>query len=88
MTESNNKTIQNRFLVPTQTDLEESSKAWHRNKRYLGNGQFAYICQYIHSNGKRCTHIIEKHKSKQQRAQSTMYAWQCENVCLDESEIE
>lgn len=88
MTEIVNKSIIKRFVVPTRVDFDESSRAWRHNKRCLDNGWFAYICQYIHSsNGKRCTHIIEKYKPKQLCVLSNCYAWQYENSCQDKSEI-
>lgn len=35
-------------------DFDESSKAWRANKKYKGNGYFVYMCNYIHSDSKRC----------------------------------
>lgn len=39
-------------------DFEEASKCWRQNKKYIGNGMFAYICNHIKSNGKQCRKII------------------------------
>jgi hypothetical protein len=35
-------------------DFEEASSEWRKNKKYIGNGYFAYMCDYIHSDGKQC----------------------------------
>ena len=35
-------------------DFDEASREWRKNKKRLPNGQFVYMCNYIHSNGKRC----------------------------------
>lgn len=35
-------------------DFDEASKAWRSNKKHIGNGMFQYICEYIHSDGKKC----------------------------------
>lgn len=40
--------------MDNQIDFEEASKEWRKNKVYLGNGNFAYKCQYIHTNRKYC----------------------------------
>ena len=42
-------------------DFDDASKCWRANKKYKGNGYFVYICNYIHSNGKRCRRTIYKH---------------------------
>ncbi len=34
-------------------DFDAASAAWLLNKRKFG-GSYEYICQYIHSNGKKC----------------------------------
>lgn len=39
-------------------NFDEASIEWRKNKKYLGNGSFAYLCNYIHSNGKHCKKII------------------------------
>ncbi len=39
-------------------NFDEASFEWRKNKKYLGNGLFAYLCNYIHSNGKHCKKII------------------------------
>ncbi len=36
-------------------DFDEASREWRHNKKRLPNGQFGYVCRYIHSNGKRCS---------------------------------
>ena len=38
-------------------NFDEASLEWRKNKKYLGNGLFTYLCNYIHSNGKHCTKI-------------------------------
>ena len=37
-----------------EIDFDEASKAWRQNKISLGNGHFAYKCQYIHSDNIEC----------------------------------
>jgi DNA primase large subunit len=39
-------------------DFDKSSLEWRKNKKYLGKGLFSYLCNYIHSNGKKCKKII------------------------------
>jgi hypothetical protein len=39
-------------------DFDAASKAWRSNKKHRGKGYFLYICNYIHSNGKRCRRTI------------------------------
>jgi len=38
-------------------NFDEASFEWRKNKKYLGNGLFTYLCNYIHSNGKYCKKI-------------------------------
>ncbi len=45
-------------------DFDMASKKWRENKVYLGNGQFAYRCNYIHSNGKQCSKVVSAQKQK------------------------
>ena len=40
-------------------DFNAASVAWRANKKYLGNGMFAYCCAYIHGNGKPCRRTVE-----------------------------
>jgi len=35
-------------------NFDEASLEWRKNKKYLGNGLFTYLCNYRHSNGKHC----------------------------------
>ena len=39
-------------------NFDESSKAWRKNKIYIGNGSFNYRCSYIHKNKKICNKPI------------------------------
>jgi hypothetical protein len=39
-------------------DFDHASTCWRENKKYKGNGQFVYICEYTHTNGKRCRRTI------------------------------
>ncbi len=48
-----------------EIDFDEASRAWRKNKISLGNGYFAYRCNYIHSNGKRCSTVVSAQKMKQ-----------------------
>lgn len=41
-------------------DFDEASKEWRKNKVCLGNGYFAYRCNYIHSNGKHCNKVVSR----------------------------
>lgn len=41
-----------------EIDFDDASKCWRENKKYKGKGQFMYICNWIHSNGKRCRRTI------------------------------
>lgn len=41
--------------MDNQIDFNEASKEWRKNKVYLGHGNFAYKCQYIHTNRKQCS---------------------------------
>ena len=43
-------------MLPQIINFDEASKAWNRNKIYLGNGTYKYIskCDAITKNGKRC----------------------------------
>ena len=41
-----------------EIDFDYASKCWRENKKYKGKGYFEYICNYIHSNGKRCRRTI------------------------------
>ena len=43
-------------------DFDEASKAWRKNKIHLGNGYFAYQCNYIHSNGRQCNKVVSQQK--------------------------
>lgn len=45
--------------IPVQIDFDGASAAWRANKKYLGNGMFAYRCVYNHSNGKPCRRTVE-----------------------------
>lgn len=45
-------------------DFDAASTAWRANKRYLGNGMFAYRCSYIHSDGKLCKRVVEGQEQK------------------------
>lgn len=45
-------------LCFTAIQFDDASKCWRLNKKYKGKGQFVYICNYVHSNGKRCRRTI------------------------------
>lgn len=36
-------------------DFDQASNAWKANKKYLGNGSYAYICGRTCKNGKQCS---------------------------------
>lgn len=42
-----------------QIDFDAASRAWRANKKHLGQGVFAYLCAYVHSDGKRCRGTVE-----------------------------
>ena len=44
-------------------DFDAASIAWRANKKKMGNGWFAYKCQYFHSNGKQCSKAVESSKN-------------------------
>lgn len=35
-------------------DFDEASKAWKKNKKYIGNGMYKYICEAITKTGNNC----------------------------------
>jgi len=39
-------------------DFDYASRCWMANKKSKGKGYYVYICNYIHSNGKRCRRTI------------------------------
>ena len=40
-------------------NFEESEREWRKNKKYIGKGQFVYLCAYIHKNtNKQCRRTI------------------------------
>ena len=43
-------------------DFDEASRAWRANKVAIGRGWFAYRCQYIHTNGRRCPKVVAAQK--------------------------
>lgn len=45
-------------MLDNYIDFDEASREWRKNKRALPNGNFEYICNYIHTNGKRCRYTI------------------------------
>jgi hypothetical protein len=45
-------------------DFDEASKEWRKNKVHLGNGYFAYRCNYKHSNGRQCNKVVSRQKQQ------------------------
>jgi hypothetical protein len=45
-------------MYSVDIDFDYASKCWRQNKKYKGKGYFVYICNYVHSNGKRCRRTI------------------------------
>lgn len=45
-------------------DFNDASLQWRQNKKYLLKGNFIYICQYIHSNGKQCSKNATNYTTK------------------------
>jgi hypothetical protein len=39
-------------------DFDEASKCWRRNKKALPKGYFAYVCEYVKSNGNCCNKLV------------------------------
>ena len=59
-------------------DFDAASAAWRENKKPLGGGWFAYRCQYIHTDGKRCNRAVEA--AKKQQKYSIREDWVCKSV--------
>ena len=36
-------------------DFDYASECWKKNKKYVGNGCYKYLCQGITKKGKKCT---------------------------------
>lgn len=45
-------------MYDVNIDFDYASKCWRENKKNIGHGYFVYICNYTHSNGKRCRRTI------------------------------
>jgi hypothetical protein len=45
-------------MLDNYIDFDESSREWRKNKKKKENGQFEYICNYFHTNGKQCRRTI------------------------------
>ena len=45
-------------MLNNHIDFDEASIEWRKNKKKTKNGQFEYICSYIHTNGKQCRKTI------------------------------
>lgn len=49
--------------------------AWWANKRTIGGGACAYICAYVHSNGRRCRRIVELQDPGRHRRYAAAAEW-------------
>lgn len=58
-------------LYEVNIDFDEASKAWHANKKSIGNGQYKYICT-VEKNGIKCGKSCYKDLS---------YCWIHRNSC-------
>lgn len=47
-----------RIMFDNYIDFDEASREWRKNKKKQPNGQFVYVCNYVHSNGKQCRKIV------------------------------
>jgi hypothetical protein len=52
------------MMYKVNIDFDDASVCWRANKKYLGGGQFSYICNYIHSNNKQCRGTIYSNVKK------------------------
>ncbi len=64
-------------------DFDEASKAWRENKVALGGGCFAYKCAYVHSNGKRCKHIVSAQKPEIKYRTHPNWSSQCYQASVE-----
>jgi hypothetical protein len=44
-------------------DFDEASKAWHANKKSIGNSHYKYICEVSTKSGKQCGKVCYKCES-------------------------
>ena len=44
-------------------DFDEASKAWHANKKSIGNSHYKYICEINTKTGKQCGKVCYKCES-------------------------
>jgi hypothetical protein len=44
--------------LEVKINFDEASRLWRQNKKYIGNGKFVYICNYVNSCGKQCRRTI------------------------------
>jgi hypothetical protein len=45
-------TIQNLYLL--NIDFDNASECWKKNKKYIGNGCYNYVCDYTSNSNKIC----------------------------------
>lgn len=69
--ELNETLVKPKQLYEVNIDFDEASKAWHANKKSIGNGQYKYICT-VEKNGIKCGKSCYKDLS---------YCWIHRNSC-------
>ena len=48
------KPLDNFITLDNCIDFDKASREWNKNKKHLENGRFEYLCNYVHTTGKRC----------------------------------
>ena len=41
-------------IYEVNIDFDTASQAWKSNKKYIGNGHYLYVCEYITKKGTNC----------------------------------
>ena len=41
-------------------DFDDASTAWKSNKKSIGNGCYAYVCEHVFAGGKKCDKVCFK----------------------------
>jgi hypothetical protein len=47
-------------LYEVNIDFDEASSAWRSNKKYIGNGQYKYVCPQEKQDGSICKKVCYK----------------------------
>lgn len=46
-------------IYEVNIDFDAASEAWKSNKKYIGNGTYEYICEYITKKGTNCKRSVK-----------------------------